>query len=75
MARLFEIAAEFSQLFDQYDNIQEMELDTDDETADVEAQRMELLQAWFDTLDGIEGEFEAKAENTALPRSARRAHS
>lgn len=65
MPRLFEIAAEFSQLFDQYDNIQEMELDTDDETADIEAQRMEMLQAWFDTLDGIEGEFEAKAENTA----------
>jgi len=65
MPRLFEIADEFNELFNKYDDIQEMELDSEDESADAEAQRMELLQAWFDTLDGIEGEFEVKAENTA----------
>lgn len=74
MARLFEISAEFSQLFDQYDAIQEMEFDCNDNGEPIDSEgrvvdpdkyRADLLQAWFDTLEGIEGEFEIKAENTA----------
>jgi len=74
MPRLFDISAEFSQLFDQYDNIQEMEFDCNDNGEPVDAEgnvidpetfRADMLQAWFDTLEGIEGEFEAKAENVA----------
>lgn len=74
MPRLFEIAADFSQLFDQYDEIQDTEFDCNEagepidsrgNVIDPDAYRAEMLQAWFDTLDGIEGEFEAKAENTA----------
>lgn len=74
MPRLFDISAEFSQLFDQYDNIQEMEFDCNEAGEPVDAEgnvidpetfRADMLQAWFDTLEGIEGEFEAKAENVA----------
>ncbi len=74
MPRLFDISAEFSQLFDQYDNIQEMEFDCNDNGEPVDAEgnvidpetfRADMLQAWFDTLEGIEGEFETKAENVA----------
>lgn len=61
MARLFEISAEFSQLFDQYDAIQEMEFDCNDNGEPIDSEgrvvdpdkyRADLLQAWFDTLDG-----------------------
>lgn len=74
MPRLFDISAEFSQLFDQYDNIQEMEFDCNEAGEPVDAEgnvidpetfRADMLQAWFDTLEGIEGEFETKAENVA----------
>lgn len=74
MAHLFEISAEFSQLFDKFDEIQEMEFDCNDSgepidsegnVIDPEAYRADMLEAWFNTLEGIEGEFEAKAENTA----------
>lgn len=65
MPRLFEISEEFSELFDRYDEIQEFELSDDDGDMDLEAVRAERIQAWFDTLDAIEGEFEIKAESTA----------
>ena len=74
MPRLFDISAEFAQLFDQYDNIQDMEfdcneagepVDSEGNVIDPETIRADMLQAWFDTLDGIEGEFNIKAENTA----------
>lgn len=74
MPRLFDISAEFSQLFDQYDNIQEMEFDCNEAGEPIDAEgnaidpdtvRADMLQAWFDTLEGIEGEFEVKAENVA----------
>lgn len=56
MSRLFEIANDFALLFDQlesYDEIEEPEM------------REIAQQAWFDTLEGVEGEFEIKAENVA----------
>lgn len=74
MPRLFDISAEFSQLFDKYDDIQDMEfdcndngepIDTEGNVIDPDTYRADMLQAWFDTLEGIEGEFETKAENVA----------
>lgn len=74
MQRLFEISQDFETLFDQYDAIQEMEfeknedgsyIDDDGKIINPDVTRAELLQAWFDTLEGIEEEFNFKAENTA----------
>lgn len=56
MSRLFEIANDFALLFDQLESFDEIE----------EADMREIAQqAWFDTLEGVEGEFELKAENVA----------
>lgn len=56
MSRLFEIANDFALLFDQLESFDEIE----------EADMREAAQeAWFDTLEGVEGEFEIKAENVA----------
>ena len=55
--RLFEISSEFDELFNKLDDIESMDLD--------EQEKDEMRQAWFDTLDGMEIEFEQKAENTA----------
>lgn len=74
MARLFDISSDFSDLFNRFDEIQEMEfsknddgdyVDDDGNVINPEVTRAELLQAWFDTLEGIEEEFNFKAENTA----------
>lgn len=54
MPRLYEISDQFAQLFDSFDELMEAEEDTED-----------IEQAWFDTLEGIEGEFECKAESVA----------
>ena len=50
--RLYKLTNDFAQLFERFDEISE--LDGDMET---------YQQAWFDTLSGIEEEFEVKAEN------------
>lgn len=56
MSRLFEIANDFALLFDQLESFDEIE----------EVDMREIAQqAWFDTLEGVEGEFELKAENVA----------
>lgn len=74
MSRLFDISADFAELFDRFDEIQEMEfeknedgqfVDSEGNIIDPEAYRADMLQAWFDTLEGIEEEFNFKAENTA----------
>jgi hypothetical protein len=54
MSRLYDIADQFKELFDRYDDM----IDTEEDAEDIE-------QAWFDTLEGIEGEFECKAESVA----------
>lgn len=51
MARLFDIAENYRDLFDTFDDCDEL---TD-----------EQIEAYFDTLEGIEGEFSEKAENIA----------
>lgn len=74
MAKLFDISADFEELFNRFDEIQEMEFEKneDDQFVDPkgniinpETYRADMLQAWFDTLEGIEEEFNFKAENTA----------
>lgn len=56
MSRLFEISNDFSDLFDRLESFDEIE----------ENEMREIAQqAWFDTLEGIEAEFECKAENVA----------
>lgn len=74
MSRLFDISADFAELFDQFDAIEDMEFDTDENGKPIDADgksvnpefiKAEMRQAWFDTLDGMEQEFTLKAENTA----------
>lgn len=74
MSRLFDISQDFEMLFDQFDTICEYEfavnekgesVDDDDNVIDPETAKAEMLEAWFDTLSGIEEEFDFKAENLA----------
>lgn len=74
--KLYELTEMFSDLFSQYDAISEWEPDTnadgmpiDDDgniIANVDAYKNKMLSAWFDTLTGIEGEFDEKAESIAI---------
>ena len=73
--KLYEMSADFSELFDNYDAIVNMEftpdgkggfLDDDGNPVDPEERRREMQQAWFDTLDGMEQELVRKAENVAV---------
>lgn len=71
--RLYELSDTFRELFDRYEAISTYEFDKDDQgryiddagsvIPDVDAARAEMVQAWFDTLEGIEEEFGDKAEN------------
>ena len=73
--KLYELSTDFSRLFDDFDAICSYEPEKsesgdyiDDDGSiieDLAAYRQELQEAWFDTLDGIEQEFEDKAENVA----------
>lgn len=54
--RLFELSNDFAALFDQLEAFDEIEDDAEREAAQ---------EAWFDTLEGIESEFECKAESVA----------
>ncbi len=74
MARLFDISQDFETLFDQFEAISEYEfelnengkpVDDDGNVIDPEFAKAEMLEAWFDTLSGIEEEFDFKAENLA----------
>ncbi len=56
MARLFEIRDDFNEWYNRLDEIEEIEDDTE---------REEMRQAWFDTMEALEGELEAKCESTA----------
>ena len=73
--KLYEMSADFSELFDNYDAIVNIEftpdgkggfLDDDGNPVDPEERRREMQQAWFDTLDGMEQELVRKAENVAV---------
>lgn len=72
---LFDYAETFDQLFASYDSIANWEPDTDADgnfidangniIEDVVVYKEQMLQAWFDTLEAVEGEFDVKAENLA----------
>lgn len=74
--KLYELTEIFSDLFSQYDAISEWEPDTNADgmpidndgniIANVDAYKNKMLTAWFDTLTGIEGEFDEKAESIAV---------
>ena len=73
--KLYEMSADFSELFDNYDAIVNIEftpdgkggfMDDDGNPVDPEERRKEMQQAWFDTLDGMEQELVCKAENVAV---------
>lgn len=74
--RLYELTNAFSELFNQFEEINDYEPDTNadgqpidgngDIIEDIEAYKNKMLSAWFDTLEGIEGEFDEKAENIAV---------
>lgn len=66
MSRLFDISAEFAELYDQFDAIEDLTQDDFPEGCDLVQYKEELRQAWFDTLDAMEQDFDAKAENTAI---------
>ena len=73
--KLYELSCQFDELFDRFDEISNYTPDTDadgqyidsggNKIEDLEAYRGAMLTAWFDTLEGIEGEFNEKAENIA----------
>lgn len=73
--KLYELSTDFSRLFDDFDDICSYEPEKSESgdyiddggsiIEDLAAYRQELQEAWFDTLDGIEQEFEDKAENVA----------
>lgn len=73
--KLYELTQLFAELFEQFDAINDYEFDTnadgecvDDDGNIIEdpaAHKENMLTAWFDTLEGIEGEFDNKAENIA----------
>lgn len=73
--KLYESAGMFSELFDKFDTICNFEPETNElgeyidaagnVIPDINAYRQEIQEAWFDTLDGIEEDFEEKAENIA----------
>lgn len=75
--RLYELSDSFERLFSEFDRINNIETeltmldngmyeDADGNIiADPAAYKQELLDAWYDTLDGIEGEIEIKAAGIA----------
>lgn len=75
MSALYEITHEFRILFSEFDelNAHEFDTNTDGKPIDDDGNVIDnsqgikeaMLEAWFDTLEGIEGEFEHKAENVA----------
>ncbi len=74
--KLYELTETFANLFGQFEDINDYEPDTnadgqpiDDDgniIEDVDAYKEKMLTAWFDTLEGIEGEFDEKAESIAV---------
>lgn len=60
--KLYELSAQFSDLFDRFEEID----DYTPESGDADALRERMRKAWFDTLTSIEAEFDEKAENIAV---------
>lgn len=74
--KLYEMTEQFNELFDQFDDINNYTPNQDESghyvdgngeiIPDLEAFREKLRNAWFDTLNALEDEFESKAENVAV---------
>lgn len=74
--KLYELTETFANLFGQFEDINDYEPDTNadgqpidgngDIIEDVDAYKEKKLTAWFDTLEGIEGEFDEKVESIAV---------
>lgn len=63
--KLYELSNQFADLFDRFDEINEFTPEDGEEIPDLDAFRESMREAWFDTLSGIEEEFDIKAENIA----------
>lgn len=73
--KLYDYAEQFAELFDSLDAIADYIPEQDENgqyidddgniISDVDSYKSDMQTAWFDTLDGIEGEFDIKAENIA----------
>lgn len=75
MSSLYQLTSDFENLFEQFDAIANCEFtpdgnggftDDDGNSVDPAAARSEMLEAWFDTLDGMEAEIQSKAEAVAV---------
>ena len=74
--KLYELTGDFTDLYDRFEEINSWEPDTDEDGQPIDdngnvienviAFKESMLQAWFDTLDGIEELFEDKAVNIAM---------
>ena len=74
--KLYELTGDFAELFERFDEIDNWEPDTDEDGSliddngnvieNVTAYKEAMLQAWFNTLEGIEELFEDKAVNIAM---------
>lgn len=63
--KLYELSNQFTELFDNFEDIDNYTPGDDEEIPDLDAFKEALRMAWFDTLTGIEAEFDDKAENIA----------
>ena len=74
--KLYELTGDFAELFERFDEIDNWEPDTDEDGSPIDdngnvienvtAYKEAMLQAWFNTLEGIEELFEDKAVNIAM---------
>lgn len=73
--KLYEISDVFSSLFNEFEAINNYEpdknedgnyIDDDGNVINIIKVKEDMCQAWFDTLDGVEQEFDIKAENIAV---------
>lgn len=75
MSKLYKLSTDFQNLFDMFEEINNWSPDTDADGQPIDSEgnvienptayKVQMLNGWFDTLEGIEGEFEMKAENIA----------
>lgn len=75
MSKLYELSTDFQNLFDMFEEINNWSPDTDADGQPIDSEgnvienptayKVQMLNGWFDTLEGIEGKFEMKAENIA----------
>lgn len=60
---IYQLSTEFQELFNSLEAIEESTETSDDDGDPIDCE--EMRQAWFDTLEGMEMEFEDKVENLA----------